>query len=297
MATKYLNMRYLTNLKEKLYLIYNEKILNKKNINFQSDEFKEYLKLEKLRKSKEFIPETEDKDDNIKKIKSDSENKNSKNEFASEKYNYNDSKFLKQMGLIFMKKCEHFCNALKWDIPTYKCIFRNIGNSEFDSVLIKCGAFGLWELVGRNSKSVWLDKKSKKNLNKVILGNQFYMENLEFKIDLHYLPYITPSIIRPFSKLNFFLNFNFTDINEYLFSSGDMEYYTVIDKKDLFIKGYPYNVINSNNNKLISNINKNKLYNYESSIYNPVFSDENFDNQGIVIFENKVFGFSDNSKE
>jgi len=96
-----------------------------------------------------------------------------------------------------MKKAERYCNALQLDIPTYKCIYRNVGLSEFDSVLLKCGAFAEWEMIGRNSDSNWSSEKtSKVNFRKVLLGEQFYLENPKFKIDLHFLPYITSSFIR-----------------------------------------------------------------------------------------------------
>ncbi len=304
-ATKYLSEAYKYNLKEKLYVKNSEKILNKKVFFFESDEYQEYLKNHNYKNNKKYneMPSEDRKNENLKNDDNTNENGNIKqNKNKQEEYDdpnsdlYNDENFIRDMGLIFMKKAERFCFVLQWDIPTYKCIYRNIGSSQFDSILLKCGAFGLWDLVGRNSDNEWLTQKTKKiDLKKIIVGQQFYLENPNFKIDLHFLPYITPSFIRPLSNINFFLNFNFTNTDEYLFASGDMDYFTVFEKKDLFVKGYPYNSLNSFNFKLISNIYKHNQFNYEASIFNPPFDDENFNNEGIVIFGNKVYRDAENS--
>jgi len=99
-ATKYLSERFKTELKDNLYIIDSEKILNRKHFIFQSDEYKEYIQIQSEKKKQKFNPNADNNSSD--KSKNSKDNKKNKKASAEEDSQssfselFNDAKFIKK---------------------------------------------------------------------------------------------------------------------------------------------------------------------------------------------------------
>lgn len=204
----------------------------------------------------------------------------------------------------FLETCNNYCSVFMWTIPIYKCLNRNIRDNNFDSLLIKCGALGNWNIVSRklgngakdnmsyNQNSLWHRHSKTFSINDILLGKKFLVENTKENVKLNYIPYMQSSLLNPLSNVTFIENFKFDKISEYLFASGDMQKFLVLDKYQPLINGAPFSAFTKYNYQVRSKLLSSKGSDvFTTSIFNLKYDQANFGSDGIVIYDKK-FSFS-----
>jgi hypothetical protein len=211
----------------------------------------------------------------------------------------------------FLNSCNNYCSAFMWTIAIYKCLNRNIEGHNFDSLLIKCGALGNWNIVSRKLGYKDLEKENKSqnqpnswhkhsklfSINDILLGKKFLVENTKTNVKLNYIPYMHASLLNPLSNVTFIENFKYDKISEYMFASADMSKFLVLDKYQPLIKGAPFTAFSKYNDRVRSRLLSSKGPDvYQTSIFNLIYEQANFGSEGIVIYDKK-YNFSTKADE
>jgi aspartate 1-decarboxylase len=173
----------------------------------------------------------------------------------------------------FLETCEQYCKVFPINVYVYKCIKRNIFQSDFFALLYKCGGIG-WDLKARLVNHTEAIKLESEN---IFTGESFYIDYSKIQHVLKYTSYIESNLFSAIGALNFILKFDINKISEVLITTGDLKFFTSLRKEDLFIKGYPYIPTTKFNYKHLSQVFRNDTNLNEISIFNLLFNDNGED--------------------
>jgi len=184
----------------------------------------------------------------------------------------------------FIQTCINYCKAFKWNIPVYKCMYRNIEYNTFSSLLHKCQAMGEWKIVSRNTnQNSWFNFTNTFSRDDILFGKKNYTE---FVVKDEFMPYFKLSAYNPLSDHSFNLPFDASQLStEYMFASGDMRYFAVLDQTQLLVKGAPYKALSALNNRMLYKRNKNSKEINSISVFNLLYNTDFMSNEGIVIYD------------
>jgi hypothetical protein len=173
--------------------------------------------------------------------------------------------------------CNNYALSMEWNLPTYKCILRNINQDPLDSLLTKCNALDNWKLVARNNDvNVW-----HKGTN-IITGKDTYFESSDSESSyrkgssniLSYIQFSVPTVFSPVGEFNLAVTSNLNEIDDYMFSTGDFYYWTILDKFQFVRKGTPFIGHSIKNYKMYHSSFSDDPSLYKTTVFRRIFSGE-----------------------
>ncbi len=173
--------------------------------------------------------------------------------------------------------CNNYALSMEWDIPTYKCLLRNINQDPLDSLLTKCNALNNWKLVARNQEvNAW-----HKGTN-IISGKDNYFDSSDSESSsgngsndvLKYIQYSVPTVFSPVAEFNLAISTNLNEFNEYMFATGDFYFWTILDKYQFAKKGTPFIGHSVKNYKMYHSSFSNDTSVFKTTVFKRIFSGE-----------------------